>query len=47
MILKLGVRHLGMELYKVNINHNPDLCLRKYFGPMGLSAPASGLYTCI
>ena len=22
-----------------------DLCLRKYFGPRGLSAPAPGLYT--
>ena len=24
-----------------------DLCLRKYIGPRGLSAPAPGLYTCI
>ena len=88
MILKLGVKHLGMELYKVYINHDPgmtltyftarsawvshalewekigkchvmaenllemskwteDLCVRKYFGPRGLSAPAPGLYTCI
>ena len=27
MILKLGVKHLGMELYKVYINHNPVLTL--------------------
>ena len=27
MILKLGVMHLGMELYKVNINHDPGMTL--------------------
>ena len=27
MILKLGVKHLGMELYKVNINHDPGMNL--------------------
>ena len=25
MILKLGVKHLGMELYKVYINHDPGM----------------------
>ena len=27
MILKLGMKHLGMELYKVNINHDPGMTL--------------------
>ena len=27
MILKLGVKHLGMELYKVYINHVPGMTL--------------------
>ena len=27
MILKLGVKHLGMELYKVYINHDPWMTL--------------------
>ena len=27
MILKLGVKHLEMELYKVNINHDPGMTL--------------------
>ena len=27
MILKLGVKHLGMELYKVHINHDPGMTL--------------------
>ena len=27
MILKLGVKHLGMELYKVYINHDPGMTL--------------------
>ena len=27
MILKLGVKHLGMELYKVYINHDPEMTL--------------------
>ena len=27
MILKLGVKHLGMELYKVGINHDPGMTL--------------------
>ena len=30
MILKLGVKHLGMELYKVYINHDPGMTLN-YF----------------
>ena len=25
MILKLGVKHLGLESYKVYINHDPEL----------------------
>ena len=25
MILKLGMKHLGMELYKVYINHDPGM----------------------
>ena len=27
MILKLGVKHLGMELNKVYINHDPGMTL--------------------
>ena len=27
MILNLGVKHLGMELYKVCINHDPGMTL--------------------
>ena len=27
MVLKLGVKHLGMELYKVDINHDPGMTL--------------------
>ena len=27
MILKLGMKHLGMELYKVGINHDPGMTL--------------------
>ena len=27
MILKLGVKHLGIELYKVYINHDPGMTL--------------------
>ena len=27
MILKLGMKHLGMELYKVYINHDPRMIL--------------------
>ena len=27
MILKLGVKHRGMELYKVYINHDPGMTL--------------------
>ena len=27
MILKLGVKHLGMELYEVYINHDPGMTL--------------------
>ena len=27
VILKLGMKHLGMELYKVYINHDPGMTL--------------------
>ena len=27
MILKLGMKHLGMELYKVYIYHDPEMTL--------------------
>ena len=29
MILKLGMKHLGMELYKVYINHDPGMTLTR------------------
>ena len=29
MILKLGMKHLGMELYKVCINHDPGMTLTR------------------
>ena len=41
MILKLGMKHLGMELYKVYINHDPgpwdDLDL--FYGKVNLGRP--------
>ena len=36
MILKLGVKHLGMELYKVYINHDPGMTLT-YFTARSIS----------
>ena len=27
MILKLGMKHVGMELYKVDINYDPGMIL--------------------
>ena len=35
MILKLGMKHQGMELYKVCINHDPDL----FYGKVNLGCP--------
>ena len=35
MILKLGMKHLGMELYKVYVNHDPRVTLT-FFTPMHL-----------
>ena len=41
MILKLGLKHLGMELYKVYINH--DLGMRlTYYGKVNLGLPCIG-----
>ena len=36
MILKLGVKHLGMELNKVHINHDPGMTLT-YFTARSVS----------
>ena len=38
MILKLGVKHLGMEFYKVYINHEPGMTLT-YFTASQLRSP--------
>ena len=38
MILKLGLKHLGMELYKVYINHEPGMTLT-YFTASQLRSP--------
>ena len=40
MILKLGMKHLGMELYKVNINHDPGMILSDlFYGKVNLGRP--------
>ena len=39
MILKLGVKHLGMEFYKVYINHDLDL----FYGKVNLGLPCIGM----
>ena len=38
MILKLGMKHLGMELYKVYINHDPGMTLT-YFTALQHRSP--------
>ena len=32
MILKLGMKHQGMEVYKIYINHNPGMTLTYFTG---------------
>ena len=39
MILKLGMKHLGMELYKVCINHDPLDDLDLFYGKVNLGCP--------
>ena len=36
MILKLGMKHLGMELYKMYINHDPGMTLDLFYGKVNL-----------
>ena len=36
MILKLGKKHLGIELYKVYINHDPGDDLDLFYGKVNL-----------
>ena len=43
MILKLGVKHLGMELYKVYINHDPGMTLTYFYGKVNLGLPCIGM----
>ena len=38
MILKLGMKHQGMELYKVCINHDPGMTLT-YFTESSTKVP--------
>ena len=38
MILKLGMTHQGMELYKVRINHDPGMTLT-YFTARSTEVP--------
>ena len=40
MILKLGIQHLGMELYKVCINHDPLMTLTYFTSRSTLVAQA-------
>ena len=40
MILKLGMKHLGMELYKVYINHDPGMTLTYFTARSTLVARA-------
>ena len=42
MILKLGMKHLGMELYKVYINHDPGMTLTYFRSPMHLNGKKIG-----
>ena len=41
MILNFGMKHLGMELYKVYINHDPGMTLT-YFSTMHLNGGKIG-----
>ena len=41
MILKLGMKHQAMELYKVYINHDPGMTLTFFTGPDSSSGRAS------
>ena len=43
MILKLGVKHLGIEHYKVYINHDPGMTLT-YFTASNLKHLGMELY---
>ena len=36
MILKLGMKHQGMEVYKVCINHDPVMTLTFFYGAVNL-----------
>ena len=42
MILKLGVKHLGMELYKVYINHDPRMT-DLFYCKVNLGLPCIGM----
>ena len=39
MILKLGMKHQAMELYKVCINHDPGKTLTFFYGKVSLGCP--------
>ena len=39
VILKLGMKHLGMELYKVCINHDPEMTMTFFYGKVNLGCP--------
>ena len=36
MILKLGMKHQAMELFKVCINHDPGMTLTFFYGKVNL-----------
>ena len=42
MILKLGMKHQGMELYKVYINHDPGMTLT-FYGKVNIDSNNHGL----
>ena len=43
MILKLGMKHQAMELYKVCINHDPGMTLTFFTGKVNLGCPHIGM----
>ena len=39
MILKLGMKHQAMELYKVYISHDPGMTLTFFYSKVNLGRP--------
>ena len=43
MILKLSMKHQAMELYKVYLNHEPEITLTFFYGKVNLGCPRNGM----